>query len=156
MFPLAHYNKVVNIRRFSLPHYKKVMNIRRFSLPYFKKVMNIRRFSLVHYQKVVNIRRFSLSLQKVVNIQSFSLSLLWASRAFWASSGSHEGEFVRAPASFRPRTGFWDTHANARRCSHSTPNQTCFPFPALPGSQKAPGAAEALRFLKNLGPNFWS
>ena len=60
-------------------------------------------------------------------------------RSFWASSGSREGEFVQAPAPFRPRTGFWDTHANARRCSHSTPNQTCFPFPALPGWRSVGG-----------------
>jgi hypothetical protein len=61
---------------------------------------------------------------------------------------------VHAPAPFRPRTGFWDTYANARNCSHNTQKQTRFPFPALSGSQKAPGAAEAHRFLKKFGPLF--
>ena len=32
---------------------------------------------------------------------------------------------------------------------------TCFPFPALPGFQKAPFAREAHRFFKNYGPHFW-
>ena len=31
---------------------------------------------------------------------------------------------------------------------------TCFPFPALPGFQKAPGAAEALRFFEKHRPQF--
>ena len=87
--------KAVNIRRSSLTHYQKVMNILRFSLSLqqsgeysnvsasplkvfafrlqtsdeyskvfsslFQKVLNILSFSLVHYQKVVNIQRFSVS-----------------------------------------------------------------------------------------------
>ena len=102
------FQKVMNIQSFSLVHYQKVVNIRRFSFSspnndeyskfvfepqllawvgcsislclrpvglfvclfvyvfvlFYKTVLNIRRFSLAHYQQVVNIRRFSLSLQK--------------------------------------------------------------------------------------------
>ena len=78
-----------------------------------------------------------------------------ASRAFWASSGSREGEFVQAPAPCRPRTSFWDTHANARNCSHNTQKQTRFPFPALLGFSnflrfpKSPWRCRGASFFEN-------
>ncbi len=98
MFPLAHYNQVVNIRRFCLfvclfvcvfvvftkenSEYSKVFaNPLPTSVEYLKvfallgdKVLNIHLSPLAHYTKVVNIRRCSLShYKKVMNIRRFSL-----------------------------------------------------------------------------------
>ncbi len=89
-----------------------------------------------------------------MNIKSVSLSL---SSGLLGPFGLHQARARGSSCGLlrhAGRTSFWDTLANARRCSHSTPNLACFPFPALPGFQKALSAREARRFLNKLAPHF--